>query len=210
MGVNLRPALLDVLLATVLSGLTISTLVSHNDGRVSWIAYVLATLTAAPLVLRQRAPVVTTVVIAGALSAYSALGYGDHPNAGIGVLIALFTAATLRPRHVTAALFVLTVAVMSVSYFTATTPISWSEIAQSVLEAAGACVLGEGTKRWGQRTERLAERAVRAVAEERVRIARELHDIVAHHMSVISLQAGVSRYLLDTDVAAARSALATV
>ncbi|WNV88910.1 sensor histidine kinase [Umezawaea sp. Da 62-37] len=210
MRVNLRPALLDVLLASVLTALTFFTLISHTDGRAGPFVHVLAALTAAPLVLRQLAPVVTTLVIAGALAAYSLLGYGDHPNAGIGVLIALFTVATLRSRPVTAALFVLTVTVMTVSFLTTTSPASWSEIAQSVLEAAGACVLGEGTKRWGRRTERLAERAVRAVAEERVRIARELHDIVAHHMSVISLQAGLAQYVLDTDLATARKAITTV
>ena len=51
------------------------------------------------------------------------------------------------------------------------------------------------------------ELAGRAVAEERLRIAQELHDVVAHSMSVIAVQAGVGSHLLDEQPEQARSAL---
>ena len=54
------------------------------------------------------------------------------------------------------------------------------------------------------------EEARRRVAEERVRIARELHDVVAHHIAVVNVQAGVAAYLLRDDPAAATTALGHV
>jgi signal transduction histidine kinase len=54
------------------------------------------------------------------------------------------------------------------------------------------------------------ERARQAVAEERLRIARELHDVVAHSMSVIAVQAGVAHHVIDRRPEQARTALATV
>ena len=52
--------------------------------------------------------------------------------------------------------------------------------------------------------------AVRRVAEERLRISRELHDVVAHHVAVVNVQAGVAEHLSTSDPAAAQEALARV
>jgi len=49
-----------------------------------------------------------------------------------------------------------------------------------------------------------------AVAEERLRIARELHDVVAHSMSVIAVQAGYGQYVIDTSPGDAREALGAI
>jgi len=54
------------------------------------------------------------------------------------------------------------------------------------------------------------ENAQRAVLEERVRIARELHDVVAHHVSVIGVQAGAARHVLDKQPEKAREALSQI
>jgi signal transduction histidine kinase len=54
------------------------------------------------------------------------------------------------------------------------------------------------------------EAASKAVTEERLRIARELHDVVAHSMSVIAVQAGYGQYVIDTQPADARNALGAI
>jgi signal transduction histidine kinase len=54
------------------------------------------------------------------------------------------------------------------------------------------------------------EQAARAVVEERLRIARELHDVVAHSMSLIAVQAGVGGHVIRSDVAAAEQALEVI
>ncbi|HEY3957167.1 MAG TPA: histidine kinase, partial [Streptosporangiaceae bacterium] len=54
------------------------------------------------------------------------------------------------------------------------------------------------------------EAASKAVAEERLRIARELHDVVAHSMSVIAVQAGYGQYVIDAQPGDARAALGAI
>ena len=54
------------------------------------------------------------------------------------------------------------------------------------------------------------EHAARAVVEERLRIARELHDVVAHSMALIAVQAGVGGHVIRSDVAAAEHALEVI
>jgi signal transduction histidine kinase len=54
------------------------------------------------------------------------------------------------------------------------------------------------------------ERARRNVVQQRIQIARELHDVVAHGMSVITVQAGYGNLVMDTDPDAARSALGAI
>jgi signal transduction histidine kinase len=65
-----------------------------------------------------------------------------------------------------------------------------------------------------QRNRQLAEEressARRAIIEERVRVGRELHDVVAHHVSVIGIQAGVARRLFDRRPPQAAEAIASV
>ncbi|WP_035855906.1 sensor histidine kinase [Cryptosporangium arvum] len=211
---NTRAIIVDAVLAAVLTAVTVSsTAYQRPDAGVLTIALVL--LTSAPIVLRQVAPVATLGVVLAAQLALAVLVGNSYPEGGFAVLIATFTVATQCSRRVVLLTFGATFAVVvgtvvAMAGHSIPTPVLWSELLKGLLGIIVAGVLGESVKRRAEHTERLAARAERAAADERVRIARELHDVVAHHMSVISLQAGVSRYLLDTDRPAARTALACV
>ncbi|MFD8143780.1 sensor histidine kinase [Streptomyces sp. NPDC059708] len=65
-------------------------------------------------------------------------------------------------------------------------------------------------EQWARERAERAAAARRRADEERLRIARELHDVLAHSISVINVQAGVGLALLDTDPEQARSALTTI
>jgi len=203
-----RPPLGDLLLAAVLTAITIAAAAAHLGVPVP--IYGLVVLTAVPIAFRQVYPVTTFVVIAVATAVYLLLGHEQFPNAGIGLLIGLFSVATLRPRPIAAAVAVGISALTVLGYTIRPGPLRWTDLVQDNVAIAVIWVLGESTRRWGERSRRLTEQAARAAADERVRIARELHDVVAHHMSVISLQAGVAGFVLDTDPAAARAAMRTV
>jgi signal transduction histidine kinase len=97
----------------------------------------------------------------------------------------------------------------------------WTVLAQSVVWTGVVGLIGGRTRQLADRNRRLAvvaarlrrdrkEQAWRAVTEERVRIARELHDVVAHHMSVISVHAGLAQYVGQSDPVTAGTALDTV
>lgn len=68
----------------------------------------------------------------------------------------------------------------------------------------------ELTERTGQLIRERETNAQRAVLEERVGIARELHDVVAHHVSLMGVQAGAARRVLATQPRQAEQALATI
>ena len=93
-----------------------------------------------------------------------------------------------------------------------------SDLLQACGLLVGAWALGDAIRsRRTHQAERLRvaeqeaaaarEQAARAVTEERLRIARELHDVVAHSMSLIAVQAGVGGHVIRTDVEAAERAL---
>ncbi|MEV6448974.1 sensor histidine kinase [Amycolatopsis sp. NPDC051716] len=199
---------LDVLVTAALVALTVANVAARPDA--SWMLYVAGILTVAPLALRQVAPVVVMTVIACAVTGYSVLESAELPNAGLGLLIAMFTVGTMRSTEVAGLMWVLSVACFVPTFLNPRSDFTLAKLLETALILFGAWALGESTKRWARRVQLEAERGRRAAADERVRIARELHDVVAHHMSVISLQAGLASYVFDSDPRTARTAVATI
>lgn len=152
------------------------------------------------------APVLTLAVIVVAMVSYVVLGFGVWPSNGLGLLVAMLTVATLRPRVVAATAFVPALAVLLVG-IPVLDEATWVAVVQSALILLGVWALGDATRRWAQEAGDAASRAERSVAEERTRLARELHDVVTHHMSVVALQSGLAEYVLETDPTLDRSAI---
>ncbi|MEU6480993.1 sensor histidine kinase [Streptomyces sp. NPDC047017] len=174
---------------------------------------------ALPLVARRDAPTVTLVLCTAGVTGYLALGYQPSLNSWIPA-IALFNLAARRPWTRTAAGAGLTAAATAYSGCAARLhPVVIA--VQALIVPVVAALLGRGQRLLADRntelrrlTELLARRqeteAAQAVADERLRIARELHDAISQHMTVVTLQAGLAEYVFSTDPATAHTALRTV
>jgi signal transduction histidine kinase len=155
-----------------------------------------------------------------ALVLYAVGRYNAYPGLPIFVLVAGVSLHSTRRRALLAAglaAVALSVAVWLQPERVATAS-TW---VASLLAVAVAWLWGENLRnrraRWAAMEERArrleAEREERdrqAVTDERLRIARELHDVVAHSMSVIAVQSGVANHVIDSRPAQARQALATI
>ncbi|WP_285737775.1 sensor histidine kinase [Kitasatospora phosalacinea] len=171
-----------------------------------------------PLVLRRRAPWVVFLVACAGLLAYTAARYQPSVNPW-APLLACYTVIVHRPARATVAAAATTGIWMVSGTAAGIQPLL--ALAQSAIcvgtvwyFATGMRSLSERNARLAELTERLRQeqelRARHAVVEERVRIARELHDVVAHHLSALAVQAGLAGYVFDSDPPAAKAALASI
>jgi signal transduction histidine kinase len=175
------------------------------------------------VLLRRRYPhVIVWVMLPFVLLV---LGLRAHQASAFFLVLALYSAvaAMSRGRALAMTLFISTVAVVA-SVIGGGEQVADGAIGLVALFGVG-WLAGENTKGSrtyaAQRAERLrerraaleaeqAERVERAVADERVKIARELHDIVAHGMSVIAVRSAVARMVLDAQPEEAREALGII
>ncbi len=216
---------LDAVLATffVVFGL-VSASTTPPDGEVydplDWRAYVLVVVITAPYYLRRHIPLTVFCTSAVALVAYTALGYYEGGLPTI-VLVGMYTVgAYSTPRRIAIACAVMVVSLV-VLLVEDTDDLGPAGFAANLAFFSVAVLFG-----WTVQTRRLrlaeaeerarilereqAEERARAIADERLRIAQELHDVVAHSMSVIAVQAGVGLYVADRDAAEAKRALETI
>jgi signal transduction histidine kinase len=190
-----RPAVADLALAVVLTTVNVVSLLPYTGQlHPAWAALLLVGVQGLPLALRRRCPIPVLVLIATARISYDVTGFGYAPFP-LGPAIALYTVfERSRPLWCWVTLVLAPVGV-AVSLSTPGHGEPYQAIYQTlVLIAAAAAGLISRFREMQLREQ--TSRADRAEAElelratqERVRIARELHDVVAHHVSLIAVQA---------------------
>ncbi|MGW2250892.1 sensor histidine kinase [Kitasatospora sp. NPDC001660] len=214
---------IDAVLALLLAAASLS--FAHQYHPPGWprfdlAAHLLSLLANLPLALRRRAPVAVLLLSCAGLAGYTAGGY--QPSANIWApLFAVFTLAALRPTRVSVAGACCAAPVWLHSAMATRVLSPEVALAQVALGVGTAWAFGLSLRVLGERNVQLAAlslqlqhaqaaRTRQAVTEERIRIARELHDVIAHHISVIAVQAGLAGYVFESDPPTARAALDTI
>jgi signal transduction histidine kinase len=190
--------LADLLLAAVVLVVALQPLFRDKAGDVPAWGYVLVIAQCVPLVFRRRLPF-TVAGVCGALTVVYGMSSLPDPPVPYAGLLSLYSVAAHGTRDRANAAGV--VAVFALVGSLAFDPAADAEdVTVQTLLFTTAWLLGDSTRRRRERTVALEERAAQlerartaeaaaAVAAERNRIARELHDMVAHHLSMMVVQA---------------------
>ena len=220
---RIDPRIFDAVLAVVLFGLLVASFgkaPTAGQHPVDVWAWLLAVLLTAPYALHRRAPWATLAITLGALLAFSFLHYPPYP--GLGVFVLLFGITLHGTRRGSLVAFgATTIAFTAALISQSSAVVQAQDWYASLLSLAVAWLAGDNVRerrlRWASMEERTRmlerereERDRAAVAAERLRIARELHDVVAHSMSVIAVQAGMGKHVIEADPTAARDALGVI
>ena len=187
-----------------------------------WVAYATALAIAGPIAVRRLVPLPALAV--GTAAEVAAVVSGVIPVVALGapisaIAIVLYLVASAEPRRRSMAALAgcagsITLAVLFHRLVTGADE-AWSDtvfgLAFGCLVLASGWTIGLTTRIRREYTERTAAQlAQHAVAEERLRIARELHDIVAHSMSLIAVKAGIGNHVAEQRPAEAREALRVI
>ncbi len=177
-------------------------------------------LAAVPIAWRRVSPLSAIVLVGGAPVATTILGPSLAPAPLLAV--PLDTGPTARPRRESRVTLIvregaILVALAGAAYFHR----AQGDVTFNLLLALATWFIGDSIRTRREFRRAIAEQAAdqqrreidqahRAISEERLEIARELHDILAHSLSVIAVQSGVGRHVMDQQPEQARRALATV
>jgi signal transduction histidine kinase len=216
-----RDALIeDGVLAAVLAVLAFSPALSHIGGQISdlparpadALSVVLALAQTLPLAARRRFPVAVLAVVGAAFAVYQARGY-PITFASLGLYLALYSAGAYqeRLRRTVAAAATVGYAVLALVLRHLGSPLGFSDYFVYYLATVAAWLAGGMMLRLREQQaarRRLAAEA--ATAAERARIARELHDVVTHHVTAMVVQADAAQFLLVSDPQRAAAGLASV
>jgi len=170
----------------------------------------LVVVAGASLAWRRRAPLTVATIVCAAVATASLFGYWPEFVAPLWIAVYSAAAYTGRDRLVRVLLPVALLTSVAISLGERwDRGLNWVDVLSDLVVTFGVpYFLGRMTFNRRRRIVRDREVATReAVAAERAAIARELHDVVAHHMSVMVVQAGAARAVGARDPAAAAEAL---
>ena len=182
--------------------------------------YVLIALAAAPYAFRRRWPLPVLVLASIPVLALLALGYSSAVI-GAALFLAAYTVAAYSDRLVTSVAIAYAAVVMVAVAVVAPTEMGIAGMATNAALFTGAFALGRSAHVRRENVILLQERAHlaeqaryeearSAVADERLRIAQELHDVLGHSLGVIALQAGIGAHVIDADPAEAKASLEAI
>jgi signal transduction histidine kinase len=221
---SVDPRVVDTAVALLLFALMVGELAGRPPGPgelpTTPPAYGLAAAITLPLAVHRRYPVPVLLVVGAAITVYAFGSWTAFP--GWAAFALVFVVGLHRGRRlgalaagVMAVALAVALAVQPPGVVTAGTWLT-SALVLVVAWLAGDNLWGR-QRRWEALQDRAArletereERARQAVTAERLRIARELHDVVAHAMSVVAVQAGVANHVIDSRPDLAREAIGTV
>jgi signal transduction histidine kinase len=186
---------------------------AHDSGELDWIGGVLAVCSTVPLVAWRRAPAAVFVLTASAGVLLAGLGYPIGLLLGPTVALYLFVASRDEEQRWTRQSTGLVIGLFSAYLLAAALGgggFPGSELLHTGLAWAAAWFAGERTRLRREQIAELKERALRAerdgeqerrlaAAEERARIARDLHDAAGHAINVIAVRAGTARLRRDPE-----------
>lgn len=214
-----HPRGFDLVAAIAWTALTMSDDEFWSGGREVWIFVPLAFMTGVALYWRRRYPL-HVFALQGLIVVVMMTIDIDDPLPG-AVLAGTYSLAAFAPqRRLSVAYFVgFVLAVLAT--VTITAPSYLLDTLLIVLVLGVAWVIGDSLRTRRQYQDSVLDRAERAealrdslslqaVAEERTRIARDLHDVVAHSMSLMVVQAGAARRVAATDPQASMAALEAI
>jgi signal transduction histidine kinase len=191
-----------------------STTAYFNGGQTPTPALLLVAVATLVLAWRHRWPVAVLGVSVAAATVYTLLGYVNGAVL-VALMVALYTVAAQSGVRRAVAYGLGTLAVLG-SASVSVNPLGRFGGGVDILPFMGAVVVVAGIAVANRRAytasmlERAEQDARRRVDEERLRIARELHDVVAHTMATINVQAGVAAHVLSSRPEAAAESLQAI
>lgn len=178
-------------------------------------AFVLLALGPLALLFRRRHPRAVLAFVLLVTLVYVALGYQQGPN--YASLIVAFVAVVVSGDRLAAGTAMVAGWAMYLWLPAALGHTGLPTLLAALAVAAWLLVLFAGGEALRARRERVVQarqarerEAKRRADEERLRIARELHDVLAHNISLINVQSGVALHLIDQQPEQARSALSAI